>query len=54
VMDRRTFLLGSLTAATRARAQAPRLETFTQWLNASRKSRADALQPCVDFTAIRE
>jgi len=29
-------------------AQAPTLETFTQWLNASRQARERALQPCLD------
>jgi len=31
-----------------ATAQTPRLETLTQWLNASRKTRELALQPCLD------
>jgi Asp-tRNA(Asn)/Glu-tRNA(Gln) amidotransferase A subunit family amidase len=42
-------LFGAVTATTRAYAQAPRLETFTDWLKAPQKTRADALQPCVDF-----
>ena len=49
MIDRRTFLFGAVTATTRAYAQAPRLETFTDWLKAPQKTRADALQPCVDF-----
>jgi Asp-tRNA(Asn)/Glu-tRNA(Gln) amidotransferase A subunit family amidase len=32
----------------RAQAQTPRLETLTQWVNASRKARELALQPCLD------
>jgi Asp-tRNA(Asn)/Glu-tRNA(Gln) amidotransferase A subunit family amidase len=47
-IDRRRFLLGSVAAALRPIAPAPRLETFTQWLNASRKDREAALQPCLD------
>src|SRR2546428_4171266 len=47
-IDRRTFLLASFAAATGAAAETPRFETFTQWLNASRKDRALALQPCVE------
>ena len=35
--------------AARANAQPRRLVTFRDWANASRKARADALQPCVDF-----
>ena len=49
MIDRRTFLLGVLTTAARAGAQTPRLETFGQWIGASRQVRADALQPCVEF-----
>ena len=47
-IDRRTFLLASVAVATGAGAEAPRLETFTEWLNASRKARTLALQPCVE------
>src|ERR1700704_2703727 len=47
-IDRRSFLLGSVAAALLPIAPAPRLETFTQWLNASRKDREAALQPCLD------
>ena len=47
-IDRRTFLLANLALATGVSAQSPRLETFTQWLAASRKAREAALQPCVD------
>ncbi len=46
--DRRMFLLGSLAAATVAAAETPRLETFTQWVNASRTTRERALKPCVE------
>ena len=47
-IDRRTFLLASFAAAMTASAQTPRLETLSQWLNASRKDRELALQPCLD------
>jgi len=47
-IDRRTFLLAGFAAAMSARAQTTHLETFTQWLNASRKERESALQPCLD------
>jgi Asp-tRNA(Asn)/Glu-tRNA(Gln) amidotransferase A subunit family amidase len=47
-IDRRTFLLANLALATGVSAQNSRLETFTQWLAASRRAREDALQPCVD------
>lgn len=47
-IDRRTFLLAGFAVATGAAAETPRLETFTQWLNASRKTRERALQPCVE------
>src|SRR6266699_3854456 len=47
-IDRRTFLLGSCAVSTGAAAETPRLETFTQWLKASRKTRDRALQPCVE------
>jgi Asp-tRNA(Asn)/Glu-tRNA(Gln) amidotransferase A subunit family amidase len=53
-MDRRSFLLGSLAAVVRPAAvvlpaaQTLRLETFTQWLSASRQSREQALQLCLD------
>lgn len=45
---RRTFLLATLALARNAAAQSPRLETFTQWLDASRRTRELALQPCVE------
>jgi len=48
-IDRRTFLAAGFAAATmRTDAQTPPLETFTQWMKASRKDRARALQPCLD------
>jgi len=47
-IDRRSFLLASFAAAVRTAAPTPRLETFTQWLNAARKNREAALQPCLD------
>jgi hypothetical protein len=47
-MDRRTFLFTGIAAVMGATEQTPRLETFTQWLKASRKAREMALQPCLD------
>jgi Asp-tRNA(Asn)/Glu-tRNA(Gln) amidotransferase A subunit family amidase len=47
-MDRRTFLFTGFAAAMGATEPTPRLETFTQWLKASRKERQLALQPCLD------
>jgi Asp-tRNA(Asn)/Glu-tRNA(Gln) amidotransferase A subunit family amidase len=51
-IDRRTFLFAgfaaAMSAAIGASAETPRLETFTQWVNASRRSRQLALQPCLD------
>ena len=55
-IDRRSFLAAIVAAAARAnsatadgQAATSRPETFTQWIGASRKARADALQPCLDF-----
>jgi Asp-tRNA(Asn)/Glu-tRNA(Gln) amidotransferase A subunit family amidase len=53
VIDRRTFLAAVSAAAAapalaRTVAQSPRLETLTEWLNASRDARARALQPTLD------
>jgi Asp-tRNA(Asn)/Glu-tRNA(Gln) amidotransferase A subunit family amidase len=47
-MDRRTFLFAGFAAAMGATEQTPRLETFTQWLKASRKARELGLQTCLD------
>ncbi|RPH55451.1 MAG: hypothetical protein EHM89_17095, partial [Acidobacteria bacterium] len=47
-IDRRTFVLAGVALATGASAQSPRLETFSQWLAASRAMRNAALQPCLD------
>jgi Asp-tRNA(Asn)/Glu-tRNA(Gln) amidotransferase A subunit family amidase len=52
-VDRRTFLFAgfavALGATTRGDStQTPRLETLTQWLNASERTRKLALQPCLD------
>ena len=47
-IDRRRFLLGGVAAALLPMAPAPRLETFTQWLNASRKEREAGVQSCLD------
>jgi Asp-tRNA(Asn)/Glu-tRNA(Gln) amidotransferase A subunit family amidase len=48
MLDRRSFLLASLAVAMRPSAQTPRLETFTEWLNASRQIRERGLQACLD------
>jgi len=48
LIDRRTFLVTLSAAAAAAAADSPRLDTFTEWLNASRTSRERALQPCLD------
>ncbi|HEV3059845.1 MAG TPA: amidase [Vicinamibacterales bacterium] len=45
-IDRRTFLLAGF--ATTLGVAAPRLETFSQWLNASRRARERALPLCLD------
>ena len=45
-IDRRTILFGGFAAAIRAGA--PGLETFTQWVSASRRAREAGLQTCLD------
>src|SRR3989449_6052849 len=47
-IDRRTFLLAMSAAATAVAADTSRLDTFSQWASASRKTRERALQPCVE------
>jgi Asp-tRNA(Asn)/Glu-tRNA(Gln) amidotransferase A subunit family amidase len=47
-LDRRSFLLAGLAVAMSPAAQTTRLETFSEWLNASRQNRERALQPCLD------
>ena len=47
-IDRRDFLLAGLAVSMRPAAQTPAVETFTQWLTASRQSRERALQSCLD------
>ena len=49
-IDRRSFVAAGFgfVAATMRTAAQTRLETFTQWLNASREARERALQPCLD------
>jgi len=51
-MERRTFIFAGFAAATNAamgnRAQTLQLETLTQWLAASRKTRQAALGACLD------
>src|SRR5688572_16194747 len=48
-IDRRTFLLAGIAVVAGGAVERPRrLETFTQWLKASRKARELALPPCVE------
>jgi Asp-tRNA(Asn)/Glu-tRNA(Gln) amidotransferase A subunit family amidase len=50
-INRRSLLLGGIVGVIGAKvgiAQTPRLETLTQWLNASRSKREVALQQCLD------
>jgi Asp-tRNA(Asn)/Glu-tRNA(Gln) amidotransferase A subunit family amidase len=52
-INRRAFLFSGLAAAVGGtakggRTQTPRLETLTEWLNASRRARELALRPCLD------
>jgi len=50
-IDRRSLLFGSFAAVMSSKAGATetlRLETLTQWLNASRQQRRLALKPCLD------
>lgn len=49
-IDRRTFIVANLAFATGVGAAGTRLETFTEWLAASRGVRDAALKPCVDRT----
>jgi Asp-tRNA(Asn)/Glu-tRNA(Gln) amidotransferase A subunit family amidase len=44
-VERRTFLLAGLAIATGTAVEPPRLETFRQWLHASPRTRAGALEP---------
>jgi Asp-tRNA(Asn)/Glu-tRNA(Gln) amidotransferase A subunit family amidase len=48
MMDRRTFVYGVLGSALVASAGEPRLETLTDWLNASPEARKRGLQDCLD------
>jgi Asp-tRNA(Asn)/Glu-tRNA(Gln) amidotransferase A subunit family amidase len=48
MIDRRTFLLALSASATGLADETPRLETLTEWLNASRAARQRALQPSVE------
>lgn len=50
-VDRRTFLMAGAAVVSRAAAQSATLETFAQWLAASRSARDAALQTCVDRIA---
>ena len=50
-IDRRSLLFGSFAVAMGTRTGntgTPRLETLTEWLNASRRRRELAFQPCLD------
>jgi Asp-tRNA(Asn)/Glu-tRNA(Gln) amidotransferase A subunit family amidase len=53
-VDRRTFVLANLALATGVSAQGSSLETFTQWLDASHKTREAALQPSVERIRSRD
>jgi Asp-tRNA(Asn)/Glu-tRNA(Gln) amidotransferase A subunit family amidase len=53
MIDRRTFLTAmsaaaAASASVRPAAQGRRLETLTEWMNASRDARRQALQPALD------
>ena len=50
-INRRSFLLASVAATVRVSAQSPRLETFSEWLNASVADRQRGLQGCLDRIA---
>jgi amidase len=52
-VDRRGFLLAGFAAAMR-RAETTRLETFTQWLNASRPGREAALKSCLELIQAKD
>jgi Asp-tRNA(Asn)/Glu-tRNA(Gln) amidotransferase A subunit family amidase len=50
-INRRSLLIGGIAGVIGAEigmAQTPRLETLTQWLNASRDEREDGLHQCLD------
>jgi Asp-tRNA(Asn)/Glu-tRNA(Gln) amidotransferase A subunit family amidase len=47
-VDRRTFLVGGFAVALSGAVQPPRLETFTDWLNASVEARERELPRCVE------
>jgi Asp-tRNA(Asn)/Glu-tRNA(Gln) amidotransferase A subunit family amidase len=47
-IDRRTFLMGGVATAVHAVQPRSRLDTLTDWLNASAKARQAGLQPCLD------
>lgn len=47
-IDRRTFLFANLAMAAGVSAQGNRLETLTEWLAATPRSREAALPPCVE------
>ena len=47
-MNRRRFLLGGVALAMRGARQEPALETFSQWVSASRQARERALQACLE------
>jgi Asp-tRNA(Asn)/Glu-tRNA(Gln) amidotransferase A subunit family amidase len=50
-LDRRSFILAGMAATVGVSAQSPRLETFSQWRNASVADRQRALQGCLDRIA---
>jgi Asp-tRNA(Asn)/Glu-tRNA(Gln) amidotransferase A subunit family amidase len=47
-IDRRSFLCGAFAAVIGTAGPPPRVETLTDWLKVSRKTRQQALQPCLD------
>ena len=57
-IDRRTFLVAVSAAAgsgmTGRAAQAPRLETLTQWMNASRQARERSLQASLEHIRVMD
>ena len=50
VIHRKRFLAGlsRRSLLTRVWAQAPSLETFTQWIRASKREREDAVKACLE------
>ena len=53
-IERRAFLMSGLGMVTVAKAEAPRLETLTQWLKASRSERENGVLQCVERIRVME